>query len=713
MRLVTGPTTAQNDDGQAGARDAAPSPSASAYALDRILALIGQGVLTSGAQLPPERDLSLQLGVSRSSIREATSALVALGLLEARRGAGVFATPLDADHLVSALGLTLPLGSQHLRQDAAELVRGLEAWATSAATARATGETIADLELRAEKVERAEGREARRSAEHDFHQAVAAASGNELVAALLEALSRTTDPGPPATARVEDAESDHRRLLAALRARDPEQARSAAGAHSRLDALAWWHEDPTDLAETTDTRFNGARESDPRPVPGWWRDAKLGVIVHWGLYSVPGWAPLDDALVEMLTDEETMPRTGEEVDPIVRHCFAEWYQNGQAIPGSPTWRHHQEYYGEAPYSDFRTGFAEGLRALDTGAWAEQFAAAGARYVVLVAKHHDGYLLWPASEQNPKVPDWTAPRDVVGDVADAVRERGLKVGVYYSSGIDWTFDSLPISRVADVRSATPQEPGYTTYVSGHWRDLITRYSPDVLWNDMGYPDTAAADDLIAGYYEAVPEGIVTDRFGASHHDVATPNYARRHTIDPRPWESVRPLGLSFGWNRQETANETLSGREVVHLLLDVVSKNGNLLLGVSPDHLGRIPAVQQQVLTELGAWLERHGRGVYGTRPWMAAEATTADGVPVRFTCSSDTLYVHLLGDVSSSVTVLGLTAPQEVSAAQVGGPALGVHDEPGGVRFDGLTPDPLATTIAVPLACQVRAEAWGAPRLGR
>ena len=177
--------------------------------------------------------------------------------------------------------------------------------------------------------------------------------------------------------------------------------------------------------------------------------------------------------------------------------------------------------------------------------------------------------------------------------------------------------------------------------------------------MGYPDGGDVEGLFRTFYSAQPEGVVTDRFGTTTYDVATPNYARRHAIADRPWESVRPLGMSFGWNRQESEAETLTGREIVHLLLDVVSKNGNLLLGVSPDAQGDIPAVQQKSLAELGDWLSRYGDSVYGTRPWTASETTTADGVQVRFTTAGDTLFVHLLSQPDTSCTVLGLSVSDD------------------------------------------------------
>ena len=208
--------------------------------------------------------------------------------------------------------------------------------------------------------------------------------------------------------------------------------------------------------------------------------------------------------------------------------------------------------------------------------------------------------------------------------------------------------------------------------------------------------------------------MTDRFGTTSYDVATPNYARRHEIAERPWESVRPLGMSFGWNRQESEAETLTGRELVHMLLDVVSKNGNLLLGVSPDDKGELPAVQRKSLAELGEWLDRSGQSVYATRPWVVSETTTAQGVQVRFTTAEDTLFVHLLSQQDSSCIVLGLSVADGATAFHVAdGSPVTLEPASGGVRLTGLVPDPKATVVAITPLAAVRFETWRAPGLLR
>jgi alpha-L-fucosidase len=417
-----------------------------------------------------------------------------------------------------------------------------------------------------------------------------------------------------------------------------------------------------------------------RDTPAWFRDAKFGIIIHWGLYSVPGWAPLDDSVVRLLEAGREGPDGDPASDPLARHSYAEWYQNSALLDG-PTRDYHRATYGGRDYGDFRAPFADAVRGWAPESWAELFAASGARYVIPVTKHHDGFLLWPSTIAHPNRTGWSTERDVIGELGEAVRDRDLRYGLYYSGGPDWTFDHLPIRRMVDVASSVPDGREYVRYVDAHWRELIRRYRPSILWNDIGYPPAAEPDRLIADYYAEIPDGVVNDRFGAAQHDVRTPEYARRAEIDPEVWETVRAVGLSFGWNRQET--EFLSVAELVRLLVDVVSKNGNLLLGVTPDDRGDIPPPQQKLLHGIGRWLAVHGEAIYGTRPWTTAEATTGDGLPVRFTRRHsehrDILYGIVPGASAAAAaarTIPGLHIPAGSRVRAVGTDAFAVEPAP-------------------------------------
>jgi alpha-L-fucosidase len=169
--------------------------------------------------------------------------------------------------------------------------------------------------------------------------------------------------------------------------------------------------------------------------------------------------------------------------------YAEWYWNAMRIPGSPVAEHHAKVWKNAPYQTFREPFERMLESWDPAPFADLFAKAGARYVVHVTKHHDGFCLWPTDVRNPHERDWASKRDVVGDLASAVRARGMRFGTYYSGGLDWTFGGLPIVDLASIIAAIPQSAEYLAYADAHWHELIERYRPCVLWNDIGYPASA--------------------------------------------------------------------------------------------------------------------------------------------------------------------------------------------------------------------------------
>ena len=370
-------------------------------------------------------------------------------------------------------------------------------------------------------------------------------------------------------------------------------------------------------------------------APAWFEDAKLGIFIHWGLYSVPAWAP----------------PTGEfgKVDPgrwFKLNPYAEWYMNTMQIQDSPTWQHHVATYGAGfSYLDFAPVFNREIRKWNPEAWAKIFKETGARYVVLTTKHHDGFTLWPSRVRNPHRPAdrQGAARDLVGELTRAVRAQGLKMGLYYSGGLDWSFLNGPVRTVEDLRKLTPQSEEYARYADAHWRELVERYQPALMWNDISYPKKGDLPALFAEYLNRVQDGAINDRFGVAFSDFTTPEYAKYDQITPKKWEACRGLGFSFGYNQVEGPEHVLPAGELIRLLVDIVSKNGNLLLNIGPRPDGNIPELQLARLRELGQWLSVNGEGIFGTRPWVRASGKTADDIEVRFTRKGDSLYVFLFG----------------------------------------------------------------------
>ena len=405
------------------------------------------------------------------------------------------------------------------------------------------------------------------------------------------------------------------------------------------------------------------------PVPDWFHDAKLGIFVHWGAYSMPGWAVRTEG-----SQFEQAAAKGWEY-AFAHNPYAEWYLNTLSIEGSPTREHHAATYGEGfSYDGFAPMFNAAMRGWDPDAWASLFAASGARYVVPGTKHHDGFLMWPSKHPNPFKEAWHAERDLIGELASTVRAQGMRYGLYYSGGLDWTFQGLPIRSIPEMLAAIPQREDYARYADAHWRELIERYEPAILWNDIGYPGAAGVERLFADYYNRMPDGLVNNRFdfrgtmsGTAHCDYITPEYSTLAEISERTWEACRGIGHSFGYNRNETTADYMTGAAIIHLLADIVSKNGNLLLNVGPTSSGEIPWAQKMCLLELGAWLRTNGDAIYGTRPWRVASAETADGIDVRFTRKSDALYAIVLRmPYGVSVTIPGIALRDDASVELLG-----------------------------------------------
>ncbi len=432
-------------------------------------------------------------------------------------------------------------------------------------------------------------------------------------------------------------------------------------------------------------------------VPEWYRDAKLGIFIHWGVSSIPAFAPIGSL-------EDVFTRGGQSVSP-----YAEWYWNSLKIEGSPVQRHHQAVYGDRSYESFADAFRSGIQSWDPFEWARAFDAAGARYVVLVTKHHDGFCLWPSAvpHPNPRWRAWRSERDVVTELAEATRRHGMRFGTYYSGGLDWTFEERPLLGVVDLIAGMP-DGAYPAYAAAQVRELIDRIAPEVLWNDISWPDRKEALwRLIAHYYNTVPDGVVNDRwqhrpFGLSLlrvrpvlrtldaivrrslvrrggmsapplptvFDYRTPEYTRFDDTQDHAWECVRGIDRSFGFNRNSRPEDFLSRDDLLHSFVDIVSKNGNLLLNVGPrGEDGRIPEVQLERLRWLGDFLSINGDAIYGSRPWQRAEGATREGVPVRFTCRAGLLYATLLGTPTGRiVTLVDAPALEDGSVARVGDP---------------------------------------------
>jgi alpha-L-fucosidase len=357
---------------------------------------------------------------------------------------------------------------------------------------------------------------------------------------------------------------------------------------------------------------------DKRPTPAWFTDAKFGIIIHWGVYSVPAYAPVIPGKL----------------------AYAEWYwhqkDEGRDNPKANavetgTWEYHKKMYGaDYVYKNFAPQFRAQL--FDPDQWAGLFERSGAKYVELTSKHHEGFALWPSKEASAT---WGRPwnaveegpkRDLLGDLSDAVRKHGLRMGIYYSL-YEWY---NPLWLTDKLR-----------YVSQHmipqFKDVVTRYKPSIIYTD-GEWELPSADwhspELVAWLLNESPvkdEVVINDRWGSEtrhkHGGYWTTEYTAGMSGMDHPWEEGRGMGYSFGYNRAETLKDYRTGRELVIMLVDIVSRGGNLLLDIGPDADGTIPVIMQERLEQIGAWLKVNGDAIYGTRPWKETRQWSAGEQP--------------------------------------------------------------------------------------
>ena len=348
-------------------------------------------------------------------------------------------------------------------------------------------------------------------------------------------------------------------------------------------------------ARAADSHYDARWDSlDKRPIPQWFNDAKFGIFIHWGVYSVPAWGA---------------PKT-----------YAEWYWNNMSNKKADNvwWQHHKKFYGENfEYQEFAPRFrAENFNADE---WADLFYRSGAKYVVPTSKHHEGFCLWPSEEANRT---WGRPwnsavigpkRDLMGELSTAVRKKdGLRFGFYYSL-YEW-FNPLWLK-------------DHKRYAEEHmfpqFKDVVTRYRPSIIFSD-GEWDMPSKDwkseELLAWLFNDSPckdEVVVNDRWGKEtrhhHGDYFTTEYGAGMKDAAHPWEENRGMGYSYGYNQAETIDDYRTPQELILVLCDLVSRGGNFLLDIGPTGDGRIPVIMQDRLIQIGNWLKVNGEAIYGTR----------------------------------------------------------------------------------------------------
>ena len=421
-------------------------------------------------------------------------------------------------------------------------------------------------------------------------------------------------------------------------------------------------------------------------IPQWYQNAKFGIFIHWGVYAVPAFGN-------------------------------EWYPRNMYLAGSPEFEHHRQTYGphaQFGYKDFIPMFR--AEKYDPGQWADLFKKAGAKYVVPVAEHHDGFPMydcsfseWTAAKMGPK-------RDLIGELADAVRQAGMVFGVSSHRAEHWWFMNGGMEFDSDVQDpryadfygpAKPTESSKSLFSeawhSKDWQprpsgkflddwlartcELIDKYQPQVVWFDWWIEQIVFEPYLqkFAAYYynrglEWNKGVVINHKYESYPEGTAVFDVERGQLKGIRPlfWQTDTAMAKN-SWGYVEN-QEYKTATSLIHDLVDIVSKNGTLLLNVGPRADGTIPEPEQEILLEIGRWLAVNGEAIYGTRPWQTygegptevAEGSFTDtqratftARDFRFTTNRNTLYAICLDWPGEEAVITSLGTNSTVQADRI------------------------------------------------
>jgi alpha-L-fucosidase len=356
------------------------------------------------------------------------------------------------------------------------------------------------------------------------------------------------------------------------------------------------------------------------PLPKWFDDAKFGIFIHWGIYCVPGYK-------------------------------TEWYPRHMYTEGHDIYNHHTEKYGppwEFGYKDFLPQFTASR--WNPEEWAALFKQAGARYVVPVAEHHDGFAMWDSDLTEWDAMDKGPKRDIIGELGKAVRVLDMKFAPSFHRALNWKHyePSYKLDHKCDTEDPEyagvgkiypePHEPGATQSKAfldefeNRWKEIQRKYEPDLAWFDFGwgdYPFHPYMKRMMADYYNTAKKWgkeVAFNNKTIRSEPMAPPevgdfielDHMKMDSINERKWQCPTSIHMgrgSWGYDNTATAENYKSADYLIDEFVDIVSKNGNLLLNIGPKPDGTIPQIQIDRLKDIGKWLEVNGEAIYETRCW--------------------------------------------------------------------------------------------------
>jgi alpha-L-fucosidase len=358
-------------------------------------------------------------------------------------------------------------------------------------------------------------------------------------------------------------------------------------------------------AQTTENETPAQRDARMN----WWREARFGLFIHWGVYSVPAGTYKDKQI----------------------GGIGEWIMRS----------------AEIPVTEYRT-FARDFNPVkfDPAAWAALAEEAGMKYIVITSKHHDGFALFPSDVTDWDIADATPyGQDLIGPLAAATRQRGLKFGLYYSQAQDWTHPGGAKAGIEDGQGWCAEHKGrFDDYLRAiaipQTREILTRYKPDILWWDTPYLMTRERAEPLHALLGLVPGIIANNRLGGDFAgDSDTPEQEIPETgIAGRDWETCMTMNDTWGYKSYDDNWKT--PEVLIRNLVDIASKGGNYLLNIGPRPDGTIPEASIERLKAVGRWMKVNGAAIYGTtasptrKPAWGRITTGATG-------DTTTLYLHV------------------------------------------------------------------------
>ncbi len=410
------------------------------------------------------------------------------------------------------------------------------------------------------------------------------------------------------------------------------------------------------------------------PTPGWFQDAKFGIYTHWG------------------------PVTGGAEDG---PGGVQWYGCNMYVPDSPTFEYHRKRFGD----QHRVGYKDivGLfkaKKFDADAWAALFAEAGARFAGPVAIHHDNFAMWDSAYTEWDSMDKGPKRDITGELERAIRKRGMKFIATFHHAFSWRyfepaypFDGADPNYAGLYCQAHEPDAPPTREFMELWlakvNEVVTKYEPDLMWFDFGLGARNCLtlqyrQRMFADYYNWAAKKGIEVGVAHKHHDIHQHTgildfeRGREDRLTPYCWLTDTSVGP---WFHQKSSPFKTAG-ELVDVLVDIISKNGCMLLNVGPQADGTIPEQGKQILRGIGAWLKINGEAIYNTRPWQVyGEGPTRNtgggfsenkdkpytAQDIRFTRSKDgkTLYVIVLGWPEAALTIQSMELVAAGSNARV------------------------------------------------